>query len=447
MKLYVPADTGESVKAAVQCGADAVVVRLNAPKTRNHVTMHQLPALAEYCRDRKVDLILRQHQIITDNTLTDELKLTAVAAKSGVNAVLTSDLGFLRAARQMLPDFPFYADLPLNAHSTHSLNTIHRVGFDAAIISEELFLSEYNALALNSTLPFFVVSSHYSGTDINELASVRKLSLLLDIPHPDSPEFVAATTELYSTALSNGAPVPLKTLNSLTLDTLPIAAIQAGLISTNRREVLPAPRPRYKGGEFIPPDRKPWEPHALPRVNLRISRFNQLSPQLIKLRPNVLYIPIDELLLAPEKLAYLWDDDRLEVCASLPHSIRDSRKSDELAKLHELLKLHVSSISISNLGHQELVRDLPLYVRADSRIPIANSQAVQLLAERNFSSCSLLPSLDLHQISSLFKFIDCEIDSNSTPRSEGTGLWCVHADLSSLSPRETLGALARLLST
>ncbi|MDR0819493.1 MAG: U32 family peptidase [Oscillospiraceae bacterium] len=446
MRLFVPADTAESARAAVQCGADAVIVRLNAPNVRHGITVAQLSALAEYCRNRKVDLILRQYTPVLDTTLTDELKICAAAAKAGVNAVLTSDLGFYRAARQMLPDFPFYADVGFCVHSTGGVLAAQKLGLELAIITEELFFSELNAISLNSSIQFVVLSRNYNGNNINELKSIKKLNLLIDCDRPDDTEYVAALTELHSNALNDGRAIADAELETLAKGPLPIAAIRAGLISIERREVFPIKRPRYKGGEFIPPRIMPWEPHGLPKVNVKVKSVTQLSREIEKLNPNVVYVPVDELLLDPAHLTYFWDNEEIELCAVMPDIIRDSQLNDETEKLEQIRRLQVRSVLVSNIGHISLAERFGFKVRGSAKLAAANSQAIQQLSELKFTSCEIWKTLTSSEITPLFKFIDCEVNYLNHRRADNSGIWSVLAEFTNEGARECAGILQRISS-
>jgi collagenase-like PrtC family protease len=446
MKLFVPADTAESVKAAVQCGADAVIVRVRAPGVRGSVGAAELPALAEYCRNRKVDFIVRQFTPVLDTTLTDELRLCAAAARAGADAVLTSDLGFYRAARQMLPDFPFYADAGFNIHSAGGMNAAHKLGLELAVISEELFFSEYNAISLNSNIQFLVMSRDYHGNNISELKNVRKLNLLIDCEKPYDAEYVAAVTELYRAALNEGRPAPQAEISALSKGGLPVAAIRAGLISVERREVFPIKRTIYRGGEFVPPGIRPWELYGLPKVNVKVRNVGQLSRELARFNPNVVYVPVDELLLMPDQLFYLWDNELIEMCAVMPETIRDSQINDETEKLQRIAELHVPSVAVANIGQIKLAERFGFKVRGGKRMAASNSQTIQMLGELGFASCEVSESLSSGEISELYKFVDCEVNYVSHRRADNSGLWSVLAEFTTEGSRECAGILQRILS-
>src|SRR3954454_16971525 len=110
-EVLAPAGDAESLRAAVQAGADAVYFGLQAWNARARATNFDEAALGDTMR------FLHEHGVkgyVTLNTLVFDGELARVesavraCASAGVDAVIVHDLGVARMVRAIAPGLPLH---------------------------------------------------------------------------------------------------------------------------------------------------------------------------------------------------------------------------------------------------------------------------------------------------------------------------------------------------
>ena len=111
-ELLSPAGSSEALRAAVECGADAVYLgwgSFNARRSAKNFSDEEFAQALLYCHERGVRVYLTLNTLVTDRELDAALRCAASASALGVDAVLVQDFGLLRLLRAALPDLPLHA--------------------------------------------------------------------------------------------------------------------------------------------------------------------------------------------------------------------------------------------------------------------------------------------------------------------------------------------------
>ena len=186
-------------------------------------------------------------------------------------------------------------------------------------------------------------------------------------------------------------------------------SVSASALNALRREALErltalrCAIPARRSFDYIAPQ-KIENPTTPPRFTVSLSRVEQLTDELVALRPALVYLPLElvsQLDLAP----YL---ALTKFVAVLPRIYRTREESMLRAMLVNAKKRGVTGVSIGNLGHFALVGDLGLTVHGDYSLNIYNSVALRLLAERRLSSACVSFELRHEQVRDLSKPLPCE---------------------------------------
>lgn len=154
---------------------------------------------------------------------------------------------------------------------------------------------------------------------------------------------------------------------------------------------------------YVPPQSiaNPTEP---PRLNVSLSRAEQLTDALVSLEPVMIYLPLEligQLDLAP----YL---PHTKFVAVLPRIYRTSEEKMLRAMLVSAKEKGVSGATVGNLGHFALVRGLGLTMHGDYSLNVYNSVALRFLRERGLDSACVSFELRNEQIRDLSKALPCE---------------------------------------
>ena len=186
-------------------------------------------------------------------------------------------------------------------------------------------------------------------------------------------------------------------------------AVSASALNTLRRDalerltVLRCAVPERRTFDYVPPQRIANSAQP-PRLNVSLSRAEQLTDALVSLKPAIIYLPLEligQLDLAP----YL---TLTKFVAVLPRIYRTSEEGALRAMLVSAKEKGMSGATVGNLGHFALLRDLGLTMHGDYSLNVCNSVALRFLRERGLDSACISFELRNEQIRDLSKALPCE---------------------------------------
>ncbi|MEG1360231.1 MAG: U32 family peptidase [Clostridia bacterium] len=149
-ELLCPAGDEEALRAAVDCGADAVYLGYKAFGARASAANFDADALkqaVEYAHLYHV----RVH--VTVNTLAKQQELSAVAdalqaiSKSGADAVIVQDLGIAEMVKRDFPLLALHASTQMALCNATGARLAAHLGFDRVVLARECSLADIQAVA------------------------------------------------------------------------------------------------------------------------------------------------------------------------------------------------------------------------------------------------------------------------------------------------------------
>jgi putative protease len=152
-ELLAPAGDFESLKAALNFGADAVYIggkAFSMRATPQNFTTEEIAEAARIVHDRHKRLYLACN-ILPRN---DEIELlpqylTAVS-DAGVDALIISDLGVLELAKRYAPSVDIHISTQAGVVNYAAANTLFSMGARRVVLARELSLAEIAAIRLNT---------------------------------------------------------------------------------------------------------------------------------------------------------------------------------------------------------------------------------------------------------------------------------------------------------
>ncbi|MDD5937619.1 MAG: DUF3656 domain-containing protein [Clostridiales bacterium] len=193
--------------------------------------------------------------------------------------------------------------------------------------------------------------------------------------------------------VEDGLSVPLSALNALRREALEKLS--------RKRQALPDRR----AGEFRPGVRYE-NPRQAPALTVSVRKAEQISPELLRRAPAILYVPAEELSAHPECVRGLSRETALGVI--LPRVVWDREWPGVQEQLERARELGAAEALVGNLGMAEAARKLGFTLRADYGLPVFNSQALKELKRMGFVSATASFELKLAQIRDLSKDIPVE---------------------------------------
>jgi len=130
----------------------------------------------------------------------------------------------------------------------------------------------------------------------------------------------------------------------------------------------------------------------------------QLTQDLLRLKPSVLYFPVERIGEFEAALA----DGKIEGCAALPRVCKDGELSALMKLLERAKDAGCTTISIQNIGQLVLAKKLGMRARGDYGLNVSNSRSLQELAAWGLLSATVSFELRYQQVRDLRKPLPCE---------------------------------------
>ena len=230
-------------------------------------------------------------------------------------------------------------------------------------------------------------------------------------PVPELARLKALTAEEVANRLekTGGTPylcrqVKVDLRQGLTLSAAAINAMRRDAL--NKLTALRGRQEPPKTGKWIKPTIYAGE-RSTPVYTAQVTTREQITKNLLKSKPAVLYVPLHILTADLQFAAELCK--RVKVCAVLPRIVHDG----EVAGLQQNLRLvkasGVREALVGNLGHLLPVRECGMVIRGDFGLNLFNSTAVNMAKQMELRSACLSFEMTLPQIRDVSKAVPCEI--------------------------------------
>ena len=155
IELLAPAGSMESLKAAVQNGANAVYLgcgSFNARQSAKNFTIPTLHEAVKYCHVRGVQVHLTLNTLVSDREMDAAAELIRQAAGAGVDAFIVQDLGVVQLCRQIAPKVPIHGSTQMTVHSLPGVLLCAAWGMTRVVLSRELSREEIRFICENSPI-------------------------------------------------------------------------------------------------------------------------------------------------------------------------------------------------------------------------------------------------------------------------------------------------------
>ena len=189
VELLAPVGSFESLKAAVQNGANAVYLggkEFSARASANNFDKDELKEAVKYAHIRGVRVFVTTNTLIKQNELEGFIEYVKFLYDINIDALILQDIGAAMTIKKLLPDFELHASTQMVAHSLEDVKYLESVGFDRVVLAREVTVEEINSAFINNASETLVtttdpiVSSDVIGTTCGALAD---LSLTKVVEH------------------------------------------------------------------------------------------------------------------------------------------------------------------------------------------------------------------------------------------------------------------------
>ena len=148
-EVLAPAGSMDALRAAVECGADAVYLgagHFNARRNARNFSEEELAEAIEYCHVRGVKVHLTLNTLVSDEELPLAIDLIESACALGVDALIVQDLGIAALVRAAAPEMELHASTQMAVMTPEGFRALADLGFTRAVLPRELSFEEIRSI-------------------------------------------------------------------------------------------------------------------------------------------------------------------------------------------------------------------------------------------------------------------------------------------------------------
>ena len=195
--------------------------------------------------------------------------------------------------------------------------------------------------------------------------------------------------------VEDGLSVPLSALNGLRRQVLEDLSAQRVALPERRHNPYSAGA-RYEN------------PQIEPKITVSLRKASQLSFELQRQKPDLVYLPTDEIAADTEKVKEAMGRG-IAIAASLPRVCFDRELPELERQLNVCKELGITEVLAGNIGLARYAKDMGFEVRGDFGLQLFNSNAAKEYKRLGFKSLTASFELKLAQIRDLSKMVDTEL--------------------------------------
>ena len=181
-ELLSPAGSPEALRAAVQCGADAVylgVGAFNARRGAKNFSEEDFLQALSYCHLLGVKVYLTLNTLLTDRELPQALQTARMASQAGVDAVIVQDFGLASLLRHSAPTLRLHASTQCSVHTPQGVLALAALGFDRVILAREMTREEIAAACCAARQAGVEIEAFVHGAQCMSVSGQCRMSAML----------------------------------------------------------------------------------------------------------------------------------------------------------------------------------------------------------------------------------------------------------------------------
>lgn len=150
IELLAPAGDLETLKVAIQAGANAVYLagkQFGARSFSPNFTEEELEEAVVYAHLRRVKIYVTVNTIVYQEEWSALIAYISFLYEIRVDALIVQDLGVLRYIRTHYPDFEVHASTQMNIYHSKGAQFLKNIGVKRVVLAREVSLEQVSAIA------------------------------------------------------------------------------------------------------------------------------------------------------------------------------------------------------------------------------------------------------------------------------------------------------------
>ncbi len=154
-ELLSPAGNNESLKAAVENGADAVYLgarEFSARQPADNFDSQGLLEAIDFAHQRDVAAYITINTLVKDRELNDAAAYLELVCDHGADAVIVQDAGLVGILRTHMPDLPIHGSTQMTIHNSAGAGMLRDMGVKRAVLAREMSLDEIRSVRSRTSI-------------------------------------------------------------------------------------------------------------------------------------------------------------------------------------------------------------------------------------------------------------------------------------------------------
>lgn len=154
-ELLSPAGSMESLKAAVENGADAVYLgarEFSARQSADNFDREGLLEAIDFAHQRDVFAYITVNTLVKEGEFNDATAYLELLCNHGADAVIVQDIGLMGMLRTHMPGLPISASTQMTIHNSAGARMIQDLGVKRAVLAREMSLDEIRTVRSNTNI-------------------------------------------------------------------------------------------------------------------------------------------------------------------------------------------------------------------------------------------------------------------------------------------------------
>lgn len=158
-ELLAPAGNMETLKLAINNGADAVYVggeNFSARAFAKNFDRQELSEAVKYCHLYGKKIYVAVNTVIFENEIEKCLDYLKYLYEINIDAVIMQDIGMINLTHKLIPNLEIHSSTQLNCHNEECLKLLKEIGVKRAVLAREMSLEEIKKIKTDIDLEIFI---------------------------------------------------------------------------------------------------------------------------------------------------------------------------------------------------------------------------------------------------------------------------------------------------
>lgn len=158
-ELLVPAGNMETLKCAINGGADAIYLggkKFGARAFAPNFTNEEIKEAICLCHLYGVKIYITINTVIFENEIDEFINFVKFLYENGVDALIVQDIGMIKLIKKLFPNFEIHSSTQMHTHNNYCIKLLKKLGVSRAVLAREMNLEDIKKLDKDIEIEVFI---------------------------------------------------------------------------------------------------------------------------------------------------------------------------------------------------------------------------------------------------------------------------------------------------